>query len=179
MADSITYGEFLKKENKKPIKGQNDRSLTATDQNDRSPTATDQTDRSPTATNQDERSQTETDHKEKSLTETETTLEDMQSTILQVQDNLQDLTNKTTQDMMICKRKHHQVKTSIHEYQQAMDKKIQIYEICIEDLQTEVSMLQKQTEEYMFQKQTEEPNHEDSDSSSVWEINSASSDSEN
>ena len=116
MADSITYGEFLKKENKKTIKGQNERSPTATD------------------------------HKEMSPSETETTLEDMQSTILQVQDNLQDLTNKTTQDMMICKRKHHQVKTSIHEYQQAMDKKIQRYEICIEDLQTEVSMLQKKTE---------------------------------
>ena len=168
MADSITYGEFLKKENKKPIKGHDERSPTATYQNDRSPTAT--------------------DHKEMSPSETETTLEDMQSTILQVQDNLQDLTYKTTQDMMICKRKHHQVKTSIHEYQQAMDKKIQRYEICIEDLQTEVSMLQKktevsmlqrQTEESMFQKQTEEPNHEDSDSSSVWEINSASSDSEN
>jgi hypothetical protein len=81
------------------------------------------------------------------------------------------------------------VKTSIHEYQQAMDKKIQRYDICIEDLQTEVyklqrqteeSMLQKQTEESMFQtKKTEETNHEDSDSSSVWEINSASSDSEN
>ena len=177
MADSITYGEFLKKENKKPIKGHDERSPTATYQNDRSPTAT--------------------DHKEMSPSETETTLEDMQSTILQVQDNLQDLTNKTTQDMMICKRKHHQVKTSIHEYQQAMDKKIQRYEICIEDLQTEVSMLQKktevsmlqrqteesmlqkQTEESMFQKQNKDPNNEDSDSSSVWEINSASSDSEN
>jgi hypothetical protein len=124
-----------------------------------------------------------------SPSETETTLEDMQSTILQVQDNLQDLTNKTTQDMMICKRKNHQVKTSIHEYQQAMGKKIQRYEICIEDLQTEVSKLQRQTEESMLQKQTEESmfqtkkteetNHEDSDSSSIWEINSASSDSEN
>ena len=81
------------------------------------------------------------------------------------------------------------VKTSIHEYQQAMNKKIQRYDICIEDLQTEVSKLQrqteesklqKQTEESMFQtKETEETNHEDSDSSSVWEINSASSDSEN
>ena len=169
MADSITYGEFLKKENKKPIKGHDDRSPTATYQNDRSSTAT--------------------DHKEMSPSETETTLEDMQSTILQVQDNLQDLTNKTTQDMMICKRKNHQVKTSIHEYQQAMDKKIQRYDTCIEDLQTEVSKLQRQTEKSMLQKQTEESmfqtkkieetNHEDSDSSSVWEINSASSDSEN
>ena len=159
MADSITYGEFLKKENKKPIKGHDERSPTATYQNDRSPTAT--------------------DHKEMSPSETETTLEDMQSTILQVQENLQDLTNKTTQDMMICKRKHHQVKTSIHEYQQAMDQKIHIYEIRIEDLQTEVSKLQMQTEESMFQKQTKDPNNEDSDSSSVWEINSASSDSEN
>jgi len=169
MADSITYGEFLKKENKKTIKGQNERSPTATDHKERSPTEDDHKERSPT----------EDDHKEMSPSETETTLEDMQSTILQVQDNLQDLTNKTTQDMMICKRKHHQVKTSIHEYQQAMDQKIHIYEIRIEDLQTEVSKLQMQTEESMFQKQTKDPNNEDSDSSSVWEINSASSDSEN
>ena len=70
MADSITYGEFLKKENKKPIKGHKEMSPTATDQNDRSPT--------------------EEDHKDMSPSETETTLEDMQSTILQVQDNLQD-----------------------------------------------------------------------------------------
>ena len=128
MADSITYEEFLKKENKNPVKG----------------------------------------HTEMSPTDTETTLEDMQSTILEVQDNLKDLTNKTTQDLMICKREHNQVKTSIHEYQQAMDQKIQGYEARIEDLQTEVSKLQKH--------ETEEPNS-DSDSS-VWEITSVSSDSE-
>jgi len=128
MADSITYEEFLKKENKTPVKG----------------------------------------HHEMSPTDTETTLEDMQRTILEVQDNLKVLTNKTTQDMMICKRKNHQVKTSIHEYQQAMDQKIQGYEARIEDLQTEVSKLQEH--------ETEKSNS-DSDSS-VWEITSVSSDSE-
>ena len=128
MADSITYEEFLKKENKIPVKG----------------------------------------HDELSPTDTETTLEDMQSTILEVQDNLKALTNKTTQDLMICKREHNQVKTSIHEYQQAMDQKIQGYEARIEDLQTEVSKLQTQ--------ETEKSNS-DSDSS-VWEITSVSSDSE-
>ena len=47
MADSITYGEFLKKENKKPVKGHDDRSPTATYQNDRSSTATDYKEMSP------------------------------------------------------------------------------------------------------------------------------------
>ena len=128
MADSITYEEFLKKENKTPVQG----------------------------------------HTEMSPTDTDTTLEDMQSTILEVQDNLKALTNNTTQDLMICKRENNQVKTSIHEYQQAMDQKIQGYEARIEDLQTEVSKLQKH--------ETEKSNS-DSDSS-VWEITSVSSDSE-
>ena len=128
MADSITYEEFLKKENKTPVKG----------------------------------------HDELSPTDTETTLEEMQSTILEVQNNLNALTNKTTQDLMICKREHNQVKTSIHEYQQAMDQKIQGYEARIEGLQTEVSKLQEH--------ETEKSNS-DSDSS-VWEITSVSSDSE-
>ena len=103
-----------------------------------------------------------------SPTDTETTLEDMQSTIREVQDNLKALTNKTTQDLMIYKREHNQVKTSIHEYQQAMNQKIQGYEARIEDLQTEVSKLQTH--------ETEKSNS-DSDSS-VWEITSVSTDSE-
>jgi len=131
MADSITYEEFLKKENKTPVKG----------------------------------------HDERSPTDTETTLEDMQSTILEVQDNLKALTNKTTQDLMICKREHNQVKTSsIYEYQQAMNQKIQGYEARIEDLQTEVSKLQIH--------ETEKSNSDSDSDSSVWEITSVSSDSE-
>ena len=130
MADSITYEEFLKKENKTPVKG----------------------------------------HDKMSPTDTETTLEDMQSTILEVQDNLKTLTNKTTQDLMICKREHNQVKTSIHEYQQALNQKIQGYEARIEDLQTEVSKLQKH--------ETKELNSDSDSDSSVWEITSVSTDSE-
>ena len=60
------------------------------------------------------------------------------------------------------------MKTSIHEYQQAMDQKIQGYEARIEDLQTEVSKLQEH--------ETEKSNS-DSDTS-VWEITSVSSDSD-
>jgi hypothetical protein len=54
------------------------------------------------------------------------------------------------------------VKTSIHEYQQAMDQKIQGYEARIEDLQTELSKLQEHETEKL---------NSDSDSS-VWEITS-------
>ena len=94
---------------------------------------------------------------EMSPTDTETTMEDMQETIIQVQDSIKMLTNKTIQDRVHQYKEQQAVKTSM----EGMNQKIQ-------DLETEISKLQAPTEE---------PS-EDSDSS-VWEISSTSSDSEN
>ena len=93
---------------------------------------------------------------EMSPTDTETTMEDMQETIIQVQDSLKLLTNKTIQDRVHQYKEQQAVKTSM----EGMNQKIQ-------DLETEISKLQ-----------THKEDPEDSDSS-VWEISSTSSDSEN
>jgi len=91
-----------------------------------------------------------------SPTDTETTMEDMQETIIQVQDSLKLLTNKTIQDRVHRHKEEQTVKT----YMEGMNQKIQ-------DLETEIFKLQNSKEDT-----------EDSDSS-VWEISSPSSDSEN
>ena len=93
---------------------------------------------------------------EMSPIDTETTLEDMQETIIQVQDSLKLLTNKTIQDRVHQHKEEQTVKSSM----EAMNQKIQ-------DLEAEISKLQTHKEEPL-----------DSDSS-VWEISSTSSDSEN
>ena len=93
---------------------------------------------------------------EMSPTDTETTMEDMQETIIQVQDSLKLLTNKTIQDRVHQYKEQQAVKTSM----EGMNQKIQ-------DLEAEISK---------WQTHKEDP--EDSDSS-VWEISSTSSDSEN
>jgi len=92
-----------------------------------------------------------------SPTDTETTMEDMQETIIQVQDSLKLLTNKTIQDRVHQYKEQQAVKTSM----EGMNQKIQ-------DLESEISKMQTPKEE---------PS-EDSESS-VWEISSTSSDSEN
>ena len=91
-----------------------------------------------------------------SPTDTETTMEDMQETIIQVQDSLKLLTNKTIQDRVHRHKEQQTVKTSM----EGMNQKIQ-------DLETEIFKLQNSKEDT-----------EDSDSS-VWEISSTSSNSEN
>ena len=94
---------------------------------------------------------------EMSPTDTETTMEDMQETIIQVQDSLKLLTNKTIQDRVHQYKEQQAVKTSM----EGMNQKIQ-------DLEAEISKWQTPKEELT----------EDSDSS-VWEISSTSSNSEN
>ena len=94
---------------------------------------------------------------EMSPTDTETTMEDMQETIIQVQDSLKLLTYKTIQDRVHQYKEQQAVKTSM----EGMNQKIQ-------DLEAEISKWQTPKEELT----------EDSDSS-VWEISSTSSDSEN
>ena len=94
---------------------------------------------------------------EMSPTDTETTMEDMQETIIQVQDSLKLLTNKTIQDRVHQYKEQQAVKTSMEGMKQK-----------IEDLESEISQLRTHKEEPT----------EDSESS-VWEISSTSSDSEN
>ena len=92
---------------------------------------------------------------EMSPTDTETTMEDKQETIIQVQDSLKLLTNKTIQDRV----HHHKEQQIVKSSMEGMNQKIQ-------NLEAEISKWQTPKEEI-----------EDSDSS-VWEISSTSSDSE-
>ena len=106
-----------------------------------------------------------------SPTDTETTMEDMQETIIQVQDSLKLLTNKTIQDRV----NHYNEQQAMRNTMEGMNQKIQ-------DLEAEVSKMQTLTEEPVdsiskLQIHKEEPS-EDSESS-IWEISSSSSDSEN
>ena len=119
MADSVTYEEFVKQENKKM------------DKHDASPT------------------------------DTETTaIEDLQSTISEVQDNVRNLTHKTKQDQIYHQWEHQQLKATFTEYQEMMNHQLETYATRIQELESH------------FEKPST-----DSDSS-VWEINSSSSDSE-
>ena len=108
---------------------------------------------------------------EMSPTDTETTMEDMQETIIQVQDSLKLLTNKTIQDRVHQHKEQHAVKTSM----EGMNQKIQ-------DLEAEITKMQTPKEEpsenSISKLQTHKEDLEDSDSS-IWEISSTSSDSEN
>jgi len=107
---------------------------------------------------------------EMSPTDTETTMEDMQETIIQVQDSLKLLTNKTIQDRVHQYKEQQAVKTSMEGMKQK-----------IEDLESEISQLRNSNEEpsenSISKLQTHKEDPEDSDSS-VWEISSTSSNSE-
>ena len=108
---------------------------------------------------------------EMSPIDTETTLEDMQESIIQVQDSLKLLTNKTIQDRV----NHYKEQQAMKNTMEGMNQKIQ-------DLEDEISKMQTLTEEPInsiskLQTQMEDPT-EDSESS-IWEISSGSSDSEN
>ena len=73
---------------------------------------------------------------EMSPADTETTMEDMQETIIQVQDSLKLLTNKTIQDRVHQYKEQQAVKTSM----EGMNQKIQ-------DLEAEISKWQTPKEE--------------------------------
>ena len=108
---------------------------------------------------------------EMSPIDTETTLEDMQESIIQVQDSLKLLTNKTIQDRV----NHYKEQQAMKNTMEGMNQKIQ-------DLEDEISKMQTLTEEPVesiskLQIHMEDPS-EDSESS-IWEISSSSSDSEN
>ena len=108
---------------------------------------------------------------EMSPIDTETTLEDMQESIIQVQDSLKLLTNKTIQDRV----NHYKEQQAMRNTMEGMNQKIQ-------DLEVEVSKMQTLTEEPVDSisklKIHKEGPSEDSESS-IWEISSGSSDSEN
>ena len=108
---------------------------------------------------------------EMSPIDTETTLEDMQESIIQVQDSLKLLTNKIILDRV----NHYKEQQAMRNTMEGMNQKIQ-------DLEDEISKMQTLTEEPVdaiskLQTQMEDPT-EDSESS-IWEISSGSSDSEN
>ena len=130
MADSVTYEEFVKQENKK------------VDKHDASPT------------------------------DTETTaIEDLQSTISEVQDNIKNLTHKTKQDQIYHQWEHQQLKATFTEYQEMMKEKLEGYQTVMNhQLNTYATRIQE------LESRLQKPSA-DSDSS-VWEINSSSSDSE-
>ena len=115
--------------------------------------------------------QHEKEEEEMSPIDTETTLEDMQESIIQVQDSLKLLTNKTIQDRV----NHYKEQQTMKNTMEGMNQKIQ-------DLEAEISKMQTLTEEPVdaiskLQIHKEDPS-EDSESS-IWEISSTSSDSEN
>ena len=107
---------------------------------------------------------------EMSPIDTETTLEDMQESIIQVQDSLKLLTNKTIQDRV----NHYREQQAMKNTMEGMNQKIQ-------DLEDEISKMQTLTEEPVDSisklKIQKEDTIEDSESS-IWEISSGSSDSE-
>ena len=130
MADSVTYEEFVKQENKRSGKDN------------------------------------------ASPTDTETTaIEDLQSTISEVQDNVKNLTHKTKQDQIYHQWEHQQLKATFTEYQEMMNHQLEGYQTVMKDkLETYATRIQE------LESQIHKPSV-DSDSS-VWEINSSSSDSE-
>ena len=108
---------------------------------------------------------------EMSPIDTETTLEDMQESIIQVQDSLKLLTNKTIQDRL----NHYKEQQAMKNTMEGMNQKIQ-------DLEDEISKMQTLTEESV-DSISEMPIHKEDPSadseSRIWEISSGSSDSEN
>ena len=108
---------------------------------------------------------------EMSPIDTETTLEDMQESIIQVQDSLKLLTNKTIQDRV----NHYKEQQAMQNTMEGMNQKIQ-------DLEAEISKLQTLTEEpvnSISEMQSHKEDLSEDSESSIWEISSGSSDSEN
>ena len=97
-----------------------------------------------------------------SPTDTESTiLEDLQSTVSEVQDNLRNLTHKSIKEGAQQKWEREQLKTSITEYQKSMTQQMEQYAQRIQELETKLSEVKDETVA--------------SSESSIWEINSASS----
>ena len=100
-----------------------------------------------------------------SPTDTESTiLEDLQSTVSEVQDNLRTLTHKSIKEGAQQKWEREQLKTSITEYQKSMTQQMEQYAQRIQDLETKLSEVKDETAV--------------SSESSIWEINSLSSESD-
>ena len=141
MADSVTYEEFVKQENKRSGKDN------------------------------------------ASPTDTETTaIEDLQSSVSAVQQSVQDLAHKTKQDRINHQWEHQQLKATFAEYQTVMNHQLEGYqEMMKEKLEGYQTVMNQQLNTYATRIQELESHFEkpsaDSDSS-VWEINSSSSDSE-
>ena len=97
-----------------------------------------------------------------SPTDTESTiLEDLQSTVSDVQDNLRTLTYKSIKEGAQHKWEREQLKTSIAEYHKSMTQQVEQYAQRIQDLETKLSEVKDETAV--------------SSESSIWEINSISS----
>ena len=97
-----------------------------------------------------------------SPTDTESTiLEDLQSTVSEVQDNLRSLTHNSIKEGAQHKWEREQLKTSFAEYQESMTQQMEQYAQRIQDLETKLSEVKDETAV--------------SSESSIWEINSASS----
>ena len=108
---------------------------------------------------------------EMSPIDTETALEDMQESIIQVQDSLKLLTNKTMQDRV----NHYKEQQAMKSTMEGMNQKIQ-------DLEDEISKMQTLTEETVdsiSKLQIHKEDQSEDSESSIWEISSGSSDSEN
>ena len=97
-----------------------------------------------------------------SPTDTESTiLEDLQSTVSEVQDNLRSLTNKSIKEGAQHKWEREQLKTSFAEYQKSITQQMEKYAQRIQELETKLSEAKDETVV--------------SSESSIWEINSISS----
>ena len=97
-----------------------------------------------------------------SPTDTESTiLEDLQSTVSEVQDNLRSLTHKSVKEGVQQKWEREQLKKSVTEYQKSINKQMEQYAQRIQELETKLSTVKDETAA--------------SSESSIWEIDSASS----
>ena len=96
-----------------------------------------------------------------SPTDTESTiLEDLQSTVSKVQDSLRSLTHNSIKEGAQQKWEREQLKTSFTEYQKSINQQMEQYAQRIQDLETKLSEVKDETTA--------------SSESSIWEINSVS-----
>ena len=97
-----------------------------------------------------------------SPTDTESTiLEDLQSTVSEVQDHLRTLTHNSIKEGAQQKWEREQLKTSITEYQKSINQQMEQYAQRIQELETKLSTVKDETAA--------------SSESCIWEINSVSS----
>ena len=97
-----------------------------------------------------------------SPTDTESTiLEDLQSTVSEMQDNLRSLTYKSIKEGAQHKWEREQLKISVTEYQKSINQQMEKYAQRIQDLESKLSEVKDETAA--------------SSESSIWEINSLSS----